>query len=153
MWFSDPSSMCLAWRLWIFLQKIMEGVNVLVFLKMSTFVHPSLNFTPIEIILLISGRAKAGLLAGSATVETNALAFAKISRKWKCLQICNTSCRGVFRKLISCDRIIDFAFLLWRRTCFWAEKHGLCPGFSPSMVHVANTIDNPKMIVCIAYFL
>lgn len=44
----------------------MEDISVLVFLKMGTSIDPSLNFAPIEITLLISGRAEAGLLQGVA---------------------------------------------------------------------------------------
>lgn len=141
--------MCLIWSMWIFPPKIMEGISVLVVLKMGTSIDPSLNFAPIEISLLISGRAEAGLLAGSATVKINALSFSKISREWKCLQSHSNSCREVFRNLTGNDRIIGFAFLLWRRTGFWAEK----VIYAPSVVHVGNTIDTQKRIVCIVYFL
>lgn len=59
----------------------MEDISVLLFLKMGTTTDPFLNFAPIGITLLISWKGEAGLLAGSATVETNALNFSKISRE------------------------------------------------------------------------
>jgi len=65
----------------IFPLKVTEGISVLVFLKMGTSIDPSLNFAPVEITLLISGRAETGLLAGSATVKINVLVFSKTSRE------------------------------------------------------------------------
>lgn len=121
-------NMCQTWSLWMFPLKIMEGISVLVFLKMGTSIDPSLNFASIEIILLISERAEESLLAGSATVKINALTFSEISREWKCLQNHSTSCREVFRRLTGSARIIGFAFLLWR-TGFWAEKVIYAPDF------------------------